>query len=93
MLILLASLCGFPPPLIMRYLVDEVIIGRQTGLLAVAILMLAGFLVAEKLARMLQEEDLGRTIRFIAELPQHVCINELVISPVFNRLYVGGKEF
>jgi ABC-type multidrug transport system fused ATPase/permease subunit len=54
-LILLASLCGFPPPLIMRYLVDDVIIGRQTGLLAVAILLLAGFLVAEKLLRMLQE--------------------------------------
>jgi len=54
-LILLASLCGFPPPLIMRYLVDDVIIGRQTGLLVAAILLLAGFLVAEKLLRMLQE--------------------------------------
>jgi ABC-type multidrug transport system fused ATPase/permease subunit len=54
-LILLASLCGFPPPLIMRYLVDDVIIGRQAGLLAVALLMLTGFLVAEKLMRMLQE--------------------------------------
>jgi len=43
-------------------------------------------------ARMLQEDDLGRTIRFIAELPPHVCINELVISPVFNRIYVGGDE-
>ena len=48
---------------------------------------------AEDKARMLQEEDLGRTIRFIAELPPHVCINELVISPVFNRLYLGGQEF
>lgn len=48
---------------------------------------------ADDMARMLQEEDLGRTIRFIAELPPHVCINELVISPVFNRLYLGGKEF
>ena len=46
---------------------------------------------AEK-ARMLQEGDLGRTIRFIAELPAHVCINELVITPVWNRLYVGGDE-
>ncbi|MBV9890533.1 MAG: SDR family oxidoreductase [Rhizobacter sp.] len=46
---------------------------------------------AEK-ARMLQEDDLGRTIRFIAELPPHVCINELVISPVWNRLYVGGDD-
>lgn len=44
-------------------------------------------------ARMLQEADLGRTIRFIAEMPAHVCINELVITPVWNRLYVGGDEF
>jgi NAD(P)-dependent dehydrogenase (short-subunit alcohol dehydrogenase family) len=47
----------------------------------------------EDMARMLQEEDLGRTIRFVAEMPPHVCINELVISPVVNRLYLGGKEF
>ena len=47
---------------------------------------------AEAKALMLQEEDLGRTIRFIAELPPHVCINELVISPVLNRIYVGGDE-
>ena len=43
-------------------------------------------------ARMLQEADLGRTIRFVAEMPPHVCINELVISPVWNRLYLGGDE-
>jgi NADP-dependent 3-hydroxy acid dehydrogenase YdfG len=47
---------------------------------------------AEEKARMLQEEDLGRTIRFIAEMPAHVCINELVISPVHNRIYVGASE-
>ncbi|MEO6033559.1 MAG: SDR family oxidoreductase [Burkholderiaceae bacterium] len=46
---------------------------------------------AEK-ARMLQEDDLGRTIRFIAEMPAHVCINELVISPVWNRIYLGGDD-
>jgi NADP-dependent 3-hydroxy acid dehydrogenase YdfG len=46
----------------------------------------------EEMARMLQEEDLGRTIRFIAEMPAHVCINELVISPVWNRIYVGGED-
>ena len=40
---------------------------------------------------MLQEADLGRTIRFIAEQPAHVCINELVISPVWNRIYIGGE--
>lgn len=43
-------------------------------------------------ARMLQEADLGHTIRFIAEMPPHVCINELVITPVFNRIYLGGDE-
>jgi NADP-dependent 3-hydroxy acid dehydrogenase YdfG len=47
---------------------------------------------AEEKARMLQEADLGQTIRFIAELPAHVCINELVISPVWNRIYIGGEE-
>ena len=47
---------------------------------------------AEEKSRMLQEDDLGRTIRFIAEMPPHVCINELVITPVWNRLYVGGED-
>ena len=46
----------------------------------------------EDKARMLQEGDLGRVIRFIAEMPPHVCINELVISPVWNRIYIGGDE-
>jgi NADP-dependent 3-hydroxy acid dehydrogenase YdfG len=47
---------------------------------------------AEEKARMLQEDDLGRTIRFIAEMPSHACINELVITPVWNRLYIGGDD-
>ncbi|HEY2558210.1 MAG TPA: SDR family oxidoreductase [Caldimonas sp.] len=47
---------------------------------------------AEEKARMLQEDDLGRTIRFIAEMPPHACINELVITPVWNRLYIGGED-
>jgi NADP-dependent 3-hydroxy acid dehydrogenase YdfG len=47
---------------------------------------------AEEMARMLQEQDMGRTLRFIAEMPAHVCINELVISPVWNRIYVGGED-
>lgn len=46
---------------------------------------------AEK-ARMLQEADLGRTIAFVATMPAHVCINELVISPVWNRIYSGAGE-
>jgi NADP-dependent 3-hydroxy acid dehydrogenase YdfG len=46
---------------------------------------------AEK-ARMLQEEDLGRSILFVATMPAHVCVNELVITPVWNRIYVGGED-
>jgi NADP-dependent 3-hydroxy acid dehydrogenase YdfG len=44
------------------------------------------------LERMLKPEDLGRAIRFVATLPPHVCVNELVITPTWNRLYLGGKE-
>jgi len=42
--------------------------------------------------RMLQAEDLGRAIRFVAETPAHVCLNEIVITPTWNRLLIGGKE-
>ncbi|MCW5752447.1 MAG: SDR family oxidoreductase [Alphaproteobacteria bacterium] len=46
----------------------------------------------EELARMLQEEDMGRTIRFVAEMPPHVCVNEIVISPTWNRINIGGAD-
>ena len=42
----------------------------------------------EEKARMLQPEDLGRTIAFIAGMPQHVCINEILISPTWNRSFL-----
>jgi NADP-dependent 3-hydroxy acid dehydrogenase YdfG len=44
----------------------------------------------EERARMLQAEDLGRTIRFVAEMPAHACINEIIISPTWNRSYVDA---
>ena len=43
----------------------------------------------EERARMLQSEDLGRTLAFLASLPPRACVNELIISPTWNRLYVG----
>jgi len=43
-------------------------------------------------ARMLQAEDLGKTILFIATLPARACVNEVVISPTWNRLVQGGLE-
>ncbi len=39
-------------------------------------------------ARMLQPGDLGATIRFVAELPPQVCINQIIISPTWNRNYI-----
>jgi NAD(P)-dependent dehydrogenase (short-subunit alcohol dehydrogenase family) len=42
--------------------------------------------------RMLQSEDLGRTLLYLASLPPRACVNELVISPTWNRFYVGGLE-
>ncbi len=42
------------------------------------------------MARMLQGEDLGRTIAFVANMPPHVCINEILISPTWNRIYAGA---
>lgn len=40
----------------------------------------------EDKARMLQAEDLGATIRFVAELPERACMNEILISPTWNRI-------
>jgi NAD(P)-dependent dehydrogenase (short-subunit alcohol dehydrogenase family) len=47
---------------------------------------------AEVRAKMLQPEDLGRTLAFIATLPPRACINELIISPTWNRFLLGGLE-
>ena len=46
----------------------------------------------EDRAKMVQSEDCGDLIRFLAELPEHVCINELTISPTWNRGYIGAQQ-
>jgi len=47
---------------------------------------------AEEQARMLQPEDLGRTIAFVAGMPPHVCVNEILISPTWNRSFVAMAQ-
>ncbi len=47
---------------------------------------------AEDLAKMLQADDLGAMVRYIAEAPAHVCINEVLISPTWNRSFTGVAE-
>ena len=34
----------------------------------------------------------GRVVRFVAESPAHVCVNEIVVTPTWNRLILGGGE-
>ncbi len=40
--------------------------------------------------RMAQSEDVGDLIRYVACLPAHVCINEVWITPTWNRGYVAN---
>jgi NADP-dependent 3-hydroxy acid dehydrogenase YdfG len=46
----------------------------------------------QEVDRMLQAEDLGKTIRFVAEMPPRVCINEILITPTWNRFFIGGPD-
>ena len=46
-------------------------------------------LTIEQKNKMLQPDDLGETIAFLCEMPKHVCINELTISPTWHRRYIA----
>ncbi|HEX5328307.1 MAG TPA: SDR family NAD(P)-dependent oxidoreductase [Acetobacteraceae bacterium] len=47
---------------------------------------------AEERARMVQPEDCGDLVRYIACLPRHVVINEVMIAPTWNRSYVANLQ-
>jgi NADP-dependent 3-hydroxy acid dehydrogenase YdfG len=44
---------------------------------------------AEERARMVQPADVGDLVLYVARLPAHVCLNEVMISPTWNRGYVA----
>lgn len=46
----------------------------------------------EDIARMMKPEDMGRTILFVAEMPPHVCVNEILITPTWNRIILGAED-
>jgi len=46
----------------------------------------------EDKAKMLQASDLADTILFVATLPPRVCINEVLMSPTWNRGYIEGVK-
>ena len=41
-------------------------------------------------ARMLQSEDVADVIRYVACLPAHVCLGEVLVTPTWNRAYVAA---
>ncbi len=47
---------------------------------------------AEDRARMVQSEDCGDLIRYIACLPPRVVINEVMIAPTWNRGYIANLQ-
>ncbi|MBS0537707.1 MAG: SDR family oxidoreductase [Proteobacteria bacterium] len=46
----------------------------------------------EERAKMAQSEDVGDLIRYIACLPAHIVINEVMINPTWNRGYVASLQ-
>jgi NADP-dependent 3-hydroxy acid dehydrogenase YdfG len=46
----------------------------------------------EERARMVQPEDCGDLIRYIACLPKHVVMSEVMLSPTHNRTYVANLQ-
>jgi len=43
-------------------------------------------------AQMLQPDDLGDLIRYVAGLPKHMCMNEVLVTPTLNRSYVAALK-
>ena len=46
----------------------------------------------EDRARMIQPQDCGDLIRYVACLPPHICMNEVLLSPTWNRGYVALRQ-
>ncbi|NLD67947.1 MAG: SDR family oxidoreductase [Limnobacter sp.] len=46
----------------------------------------------EDMARMLKPEDVAEAIVYAISAPPHVCLNEIVISPTWNRIYRGADD-
>lgn len=80
-LIIFHSFFGFPQPLITRYIVDDVILGRQLGLLAGAILLLIGISLVERLVSLLQEFYFARFEQGVTLDIQHDLIDRTLRLP------------
>jgi ABC-type bacteriocin/lantibiotic exporter with double-glycine peptidase domain len=81
LLIFFTSLLGFPQPLITRYIIDDVIISRRIELLAGAILLLIGIVLAERLMRLLEDFYFARFEQRIALDIQHDLVEHVLRFP------------
>ena len=43
----------------------------------------------EDRARILQSEDLGDLIHYVATCPPHITLDEILITPTYNRFLAG----
>jgi NADP-dependent 3-hydroxy acid dehydrogenase YdfG len=41
---------------------------------------------------MLQPEDLAETILYVARMPPRACVNEILISPTWNRFFLDRPD-
>ncbi len=46
----------------------------------------------KELSEMVQAEDCGALVLFLATMPPHVCINEVLITPTRNRSYLAATQ-
>lgn len=47
---------------------------------------------ADERARMVQSRDCGDLIRYIACLPPHLVMNEVMLAPTYNRSYIANLQ-
>ena len=46
----------------------------------------------QDIERMLVPADVAGAIAYAVSAPPHVCLNEIVISPTWNRIYIGADD-
>ena len=81
LLVLLASFLGLPQPLITRYIVDDVVLARQLGLLAGAVFLLIALALTEKVMGLLETFYFARFEQHITLDIQHDLIEHTLSSP------------
>ena len=81
LLVLLASFLGLPQPLVTRYIVDDVVLARQLGLLAGAVFLLIALALTEKVMGLLETFYFARFEQHITLDIQHDLIEHTLSSP------------